>query len=160
MSDYDIQGKNKIYRGAVLPDLAVDASLHSDAVPGVNFIADHGANRAERVETLGPGPLAVFFLQVTGGDIIDAGVAEYVGTNILVSADLVTGLGQHDAEFAFMVHAVGDFRPANLPSRRQQSRWRFQEDQWLNWDIVAEFRRMLTIVAAHANDLGRPDRCK
>src|SRR5437762_13504812 len=114
MSEYDIQGKNKIYRAAVLSDLVVDASLHSDAGPRVNFIADHGANGTEGVETLGPRPLAVLFLQVTGGNIIDAGVAKNVGTNIFVSADLVTSLGHYDAEFAFMVHALGDFRSANL----------------------------------------------
>src|SRR5438477_7766685 len=114
MANYDVEGKNKIYRATVLPDIAVDASLHSHAGPRVNFIANHGANRAERVETLGPGPLAVLLLQVTGSDIIDASVAKNVGANILVSAHLVTGPGYYDAEFAFMVHALRDSRPANL----------------------------------------------
>src|SRR6267378_6681443 len=107
MADYDIQDKNEIYCAAVLPDLAVDASFYNGAGPRVNFIANHGANRAERIETLSPGPLAVFFLQVTGGDIVDAGVAEYVGANVLVSAHFVASLGHYDAEFAFMVHALG-----------------------------------------------------
>jgi len=47
--------------------------------------------------------LAVFFLQVRAVTSLTQVVAEYVGTNILVSADLVTGLASTDAEFAFMV---------------------------------------------------------
>jgi hypothetical protein len=158
MADYDVEGKNEISRAAVLPDFTIHAGLHQGAGPWVDFIGNHGANRAERIKTLGSGPLAVFFLQVTGRDIVDASVAEYVGTNILVRADFIAGLGHHDPELPFMVDALRDFRASNLAAGRQQSRWRFQEDQWLNRDVVAEFSGMLTIVAAHANDLGGSNR--
>src|ERR1700720_538875 len=158
MANYDVEGENEISRGSVLPDLAIDAGLHQNPSPRVNFIGDYGTNRAERIETLGSGPLAIFFLQVTGADIVDAGVAEYVGTNILIGCDFIAGPGHHDTEFTFMIHALRDFGTANLPAGRQQSRWRFQEDQRLNRDVVAQFRRVLTIIAAYANDLGGPDR--
>jgi len=36
-----------------------------------------GAERAERVEPLGPGPLGVFLLQIADGDVVDAGEPEH-----------------------------------------------------------------------------------
>src|SRR5207244_1291813 len=111
-------------------------------------------NWAERIKPLGPGPLAIFFLQVTGSDIVDAGVSEYVGVNVLIRADFMAGPGHQDPEFAFVVHALRDFRPSNLPPGRKQSRRRFQEDQGLDWGIMAKLRRVFTIVAAYADDLG------
>jgi hypothetical protein len=156
MADYDVEGKNEISCAAMLADLAVDASLNQDAGPGVNFIGNHRSDWAERIKPLGPGPLAILFLQVTGSDIVDAGVAQYVRVNVLIRADFMAGPGYNDPEFPFMVHALRDFRPSNLPPGREQGRWRFQEDQGLDWGIMAKLRRMFTIVAAYSDDLGRP----
>src|SRR6266550_5018499 len=115
MADYDVDSKNEISRSAVLPDFPIHAGLNQDTRPRVNFIGNHGANRAERIKALGSSPLTVFLLQVTSGDIIDAGVTEYVGTNILVRADFIAAPGHHDAEFTLMVHALRDHPgPPNL----------------------------------------------
>src|SRR5438045_522749 len=107
MADYDIEGKNEISCAAMLADLAVDACLNQDPGPRVNFIGNHGSNWAERIKPFGPGPLTIFFLQVTGRDIIDAGVSEYIRVNVLIQADFIAGPGHHDAEFAFVIHAFG-----------------------------------------------------
>src|SRR3984885_12372100 len=45
-------------------------------VGGVGVRLDPGAQRAERVKPLGPGPLAVPGLQVAGGHVVGTGVAE------------------------------------------------------------------------------------
>src|SRR5690606_14514096 len=58
-----------------LPDLAVDRRGERQ-VTGVEVGLDPRAERAEGVEALGPGELDVLLLQVAGGDVVGAGVAE------------------------------------------------------------------------------------
>src|SRR6476646_1982558 len=125
MADDGVQGKNEISRAALLPHFAINASLHQDSGPRVDFIGNHRANRAEGIKPLGPSPLAVFFLQVTGGDIVDAGIAKYVRTDILIRTDFVAGPCYHDTEFTLVIHALRDFRATNLSPGWQQSRWWF-----------------------------------
>src|SRR2546430_15302742 len=102
MADYDVEGKNEISRAALLPDFTIHAGLHQGAGPWVNFIGNHRANRAERIKTLGSGPLAAFFLQVTCRDIADASVAAYLGPSLLVGAAFTAGLGHHDPRRPFL----------------------------------------------------------
>src|SRR5207249_1095524 len=96
IADDDVEGKNEISCAAMLADFAVDASLKQHAGPRVNFIGNHGSNWAERIKPLGPGPLAIFFLQVPGSDIVDACVSEYVRVNVLIQAGFIAGPGYHD----------------------------------------------------------------
>ena len=60
----------------MLAGLAINQSFNFYAGVWINFIADDGADRAKGIEALGARPLAIFFLQVAGGDVVDAGVAE------------------------------------------------------------------------------------
>src|SRR5580704_5167654 len=60
--------KNEIGGRALLAELAVDASLNGEADIGLHFVAHPRTDGTERVEALGACPLAVFLLQVAGGD--------------------------------------------------------------------------------------------
>ena len=62
---------------AGLAPLAVDPGLDLDGV-GIDVGGDAGPDGTEGVEGLGPGRLAVAPLDVAGGDVVEAGVAEDV----------------------------------------------------------------------------------
>src|SRR5581483_11716518 len=79
-----VQGENEIARVAVLSDLVVHPGLHANALPGVDFVGHHRPNRTKRIEPLGARPLAIFVLKVASGEVVHAGVAENVGSNILI----------------------------------------------------------------------------
>src|ERR1019366_7379902 len=60
----------------------------------------------------------------TGGEIIDAGVAEDVGTYVVAVGEPVAASGDHHAQFALVVGALGNFGPKNGSTWRQQGRGR------------------------------------
>ena len=76
---------------SVLLQLAVETGFDGDAGGEVDLVGDERADGAEGVEALGAGPLAVGFLQVAGGDVVDDGVAADIGRDGLVGADLERG---------------------------------------------------------------------
>ena len=69
---------------AVLPALAVQVSLHREVVRVGDRRLDPGPQGRKGVEALGPGELAVFFLQIPGGDVVDAGVTQDVVPEVLL----------------------------------------------------------------------------
>jgi len=85
VTNEDVERENKISRVAGLAHLAIDAGFDLDAGPGVNInaVGDQRSNRAEGIETFAANPLRFFFLQIAGGEIIDAGVAKNVGANVI-----------------------------------------------------------------------------
>ncbi len=68
----------------VLPALPVEKGLHREVVRVRDLGFDPGPQGGEGVETLGPGELPVFFLQIPGGDVVDAGVPQDVVPEVLL----------------------------------------------------------------------------
>src|SRR5438270_11784604 len=84
--------------------------------PGINFICNQWANWTEGIEAFCAGPLIVFVLQVTRGEIIYARITEDVRTNILFGRNFVAWLTDHDPEFSFVVRALRNSWPTNTAS--------------------------------------------
>jgi len=89
VADCNIERKDEIPRIALLPKLAVDSSFHAGAGPRIDFVAHQRTHGTERVEAFGPCPLSIFVLQVARSNIVHAGVAEDVFTNIFTWSKLV-----------------------------------------------------------------------
>src|SRR5579862_3421001 len=117
VSDDHVERKDEVTRIALLLDLAVHARFHIHAHPRVEPVSHERPHRAERVEALGAGPLAVFVLQIAGGEVIHRGVAENVRPYIFALGQFVAATCNDHAEFALVVSALRDFRPANGTSR-------------------------------------------
>ena len=98
-------GEDEVGGGAVLAKLAVDAGFDDEAGGGIDFVADPWADGTERVETLGASPLAVFLLQVAGGDVVGEGVAANDGAQVEAGFEFAGSAADHDGEFAFMIDA-------------------------------------------------------
>src|SRR5680860_1645416 len=66
-------------RSAVVPSwrVALLPRAHGDARGDVELGLDHGPERAERVEALGPAPLSVGALQIARGHVVGHGVAQH-----------------------------------------------------------------------------------
>ena len=137
---------------ALLPDLAVDR--RGDGQVGrVELGLDPRAERAERVEALGPGPLPVLLLQVARGDVVGAGVAE---------DDLVGPLRGHlpaepaddDGQLALVVDPLGQRRRVGdgLPGTDHRGR-RLEEDQRLVGHLAAHLAGVLGVVSADRDHL-------
>src|SRR5438034_2536 len=88
--------------------------------PGINFICNQWANWTEGIEAFCAGPLIVFVLQVTRGEIIYARITEDVRTNILFGRNFVAWLTDHDPEFSFVVRALRNSWPTNTASLGKQ----------------------------------------
>src|SRR2546423_2089174 len=126
---YDVDPKNEIPCVALLTDRAIHTGFDANSRPGINFICNQWANWTEGIEAFCAGPLIVFVLQVTRGEIIYARITEDVRTNILFGRNFVAWLTDHDPEFSFVVRALRNSWPTNTASWGKQGRWRFQKDQ-------------------------------
>ncbi len=124
---------------------------------GIDLVGDDGADGAEGVEALAAGPLAVGLLDVAGGDVVDADESANVGADVLIRADLVAAAADDDAELALEVYAFGERRHADRAPGSEERRWRFEEEQRLFGDFIAEFGGVFAVVAAHAKDLRGSD---
>ena len=75
---------------------------------------EHRPHRAERVERLAAHPLSVAELEVAGGDVVDARVAEDVVERVGFG-DVPGRPADHDPELGFVVHLAGQPRiPADV----------------------------------------------
>ena len=72
--------------------------------------ADDGPNGAERVKALGAGPLAVFLLQVAGGDVVGQGEAANVGAPVGFAEQVAGAAADDQRQFAFEVDAGRSWR--------------------------------------------------
>src|SRR5215813_10511764 len=104
ISDQRRHAVQQLRRPGPLADLAVERG-HQLQVGGVDVGLDPRPQRAERVESLGPGPLAVPLLQVTRGDIVRAGIAED-DAGRLAGRHLAAQPADDDGELALEVDAL------------------------------------------------------
>jgi hypothetical protein len=158
----DIERENKITRVAGLSELAVNASFDGNSGPGIELIAAHDerADWAERIKTLTAGPLSVFFLQIAGGDVVHDCITENASTNVEIDGWTETTAANNDAEFAFVIHALGNARTNNNTARRKQRRRGLEKDEGLGGNVVTEFGGMSAVIAPDANDFSRGHRCE
>ena len=68
-------GENKVAGIALLLQFPVEIGSQGN-ISGVELGLDAGPDGREGIEAFGPGPLPVSALQVTGGNIIETGVAQ------------------------------------------------------------------------------------
>src|SRR5439155_1754467 len=149
IANHNIQGKNEIARVALLAKYTVDRGFNRHASPRIDLIRYYRSNGAKCIEPFGPGPLIIFVLQIARGEIVHAGVAENVRTHIFFWRKLVTSLGDHDSKFAFIIGLLGNARSADDSAWSQQGTRGLQKDQGLGRDFVAQFVRVLTVIAAN-----------
>src|SRR5258708_23991985 len=101
VTDHYVERENKILRVAGLPHIAIHPGFDLDAGPGIEAVGDDGSDRAEGIAAFGAGPLTVFVLQIAGGEIIYAGVAEDVVAYVIALGEKVAAPGAHAAAFTF-----------------------------------------------------------
>src|SRR5580692_10127456 len=128
------------------PRVLLDLTVHRRAqlqVSRVQVGLDPRAERAERVEPLGPGPLAVPGLEIPGGDVVGAGVAE---------DDLRHPLGghvpaepaDHDGQLALEIDPLGQLdRAGHRVARPGHRRGRLQDDDRLGGRLAAHLPRVV-----------------
>src|SRR5574341_228650 len=143
---------------AMLSELTVHAAanLQPAQVSQVLDRHDPRANGAEGVEALGPGPLPVRFLEVSGGDVVGAGDAADAAQGRTL-AHPVESDADHHRDLAFVLHLVRLRRQHDglpVPDHRGG---RLEKDERLLGHGVAQLLGVLGIVAADADDLGRRD---
>src|SRR5271165_1000023 len=106
VAHHHIERKDEIGGRAILTEFAVDPGLHSHPSP-VNEPGDHhGTDRTKRVEAFGARPLAVFVLQVAGGDVVDTGISENELPHVVAFAKAAAAFADDHTELAFVVHAL------------------------------------------------------
>src|SRR5262245_21063704 len=96
--------EDQVRRTRVLTELAVDPGLDLEVV-GFEVGLDPRAQRAERVETLGPRPLAVANLQIARRHVVADGVAVDHLVDV-VGVDVAADPADDHGELALVVQAV------------------------------------------------------
>src|SRR5580704_10777140 len=138
--------------------LLADFTVHLGGeleVGGVGVGLDPGAQRAERVEPLGPGPLAVPGLQVAGGHVVGAGVAEDDLAR-LGRGNLTAKPPDDHRQLALVVHPLGQLdRVGDLVPVSHHRGGRLEEQDGLRGRITAHLAGVIGVVAAHRHHLAR-----
>ena len=75
-------------------------------VRGIEIGFDVWAHGAESVKALSASELDVRLLQVAGGDVVEAGVAEHVFQGVVGVAEMRAAAANHESELAFMLDAL------------------------------------------------------
>src|ERR1019366_6518754 len=107
---------------AGLAEVAVDSGFDLDARPRIEAVGDQGSDGAEGFEAFAAHPLRFFALQIAGGEIIYAGVAEDVGAYVIARGEPVAAAGDHDSQFALVIGVRGSLGPKNRSARRRLGR--------------------------------------
>src|SRR5439155_19071747 len=117
----------------------VEQSAHPEVLKGNMFAADDpGADRTERVESFAAGPLSVFALQIAGGYVVHAGVAENIVLR-LPGQDVPGGpRADDDSQLALIVDVFGDRRIHDRVARGDQRGGWLEEDERLGRDFIAQ----------------------
>src|SRR5215510_143654 len=147
----------QLRRPGPLADLTVDRG-HQLQVGGVDVGLDPRPQRAERVESLRPRPLAVPLLQVARGDIVGAGVAgDHAGR--LAGRHLPEQPADDEGELALVVDALahGDRVLDGIP-RPADGGGGLQEQNGLRGRLPTHLAGVVGIILAHRDHLAGQDR--
>src|SRR5215470_14037628 len=142
----------QLRRPGPLADLAVDRGDQLQ-VGGVGFGLDPRPQRAERVESLRPRPLAVPLLQVARGDIVGAGIAEdHAGR--LAGRHVAAQPADDEGELALVVDALAhrDRVLDGITGPADGGRG-LQEQNGLRGRLSAHLAGMVGVVLAHRDHL-------
>ena len=149
-------GEDEVGGGAFLAQAAIDFRVDGE---GERPVTDHDgrAHRAEGVEALAAEPLEVLLLEVSGGDVIDDGVAIDVLHRIFF-CDVRASFADDDAELAFVVDFLGDCGMAvDFLVRSDDGGGGFGEEdriyRVLGIHVLVKLLDVCLIVLAHAEDI-------
>lgn len=113
------------------------------------------ADRAERIEPLGPGPLRLAALQIARGHVVDAGDAGDGGQR-LGCARAADPPAEHDPDFGFVLDPGGLRRQDDRVAVADHGGGRFEEEQRLLRDYIPKLRRVVVVIPPDADDLSGP----
>ncbi len=159
VDDQVLDGVDHLAGAAQLALLAVDGELHGEVVgTGEVQVGLHpGAERAGAVEALGPGPLLLAALDVTGGDVVGAGVAEDHVLDAL-AGHLPAHAADDDGQLGLVVQLLRERRVLDLVTRTDDRGGRLEEGERGLGHLVAQLPRVFRVVAAERHDLVGEDR--
>ncbi len=108
---------------------------------GSSSVSMAGPERAEGVEPLGPGPLAITCLQIPCGDVVGRGVSEDVLRGVL-RLDVAGRFADDDRQFRLMVELVADRGVDDVGVGADHRGRRFHEDERLvgEWRYPSRWR--------------------
>src|SRR5580698_7039218 len=135
-ADYNINGKDHFRRVSRLFPDSIHVGFDGDA-GGIELRFDDRAEGAERVEAFAARELHVEFLQVAGGYVVEAGVAEDVGADAFDVFQVMAAAGDDDGQLAFMVDALRDARVDDRFFGSDDRRWGFKKNERLGGRVVA-----------------------
>ena len=98
-----------------LADFVVDPTDDREPSGGSSSVIDRGPQRAERVESLGAGPLPVAPLQIAGGDVVGRGVARGCEGPTSSMATLRVTRPDHDRQLRLVMDLVRLARESGSP---------------------------------------------
>jgi len=107
---------------------------------------------SEGVEALGPGPLAISFLQVPGGDIIKAGVAQDIILR-LFCRHIPAAFAYNHGHLPLVVHLLAGGGIDDLAAGWQDGGRRLEKEYWLLRKRHLQLLGMLDVIQAHADNL-------
>src|SRR5208282_3474892 len=114
----------------------------------------------EGVEPLRAREPPVGFLQVARRHVVQTGVAQQVGRNIIGLPEPAARAADYRRDFTLEVHTLRDFRQQDRFLGADYGGRRLQEDQRLFGNGIVQLGGVLDIVAALADHLRRHDRRK
>src|SRR5215831_5713001 len=147
----------QLRRPGPLPDLAVDRGDQLQ-VGGVGVGLNPRPQRAERVESLCPRPLAIPLLQVACGDIVGAGIAkDHAGR--LAGRHLPAQPADDEGELALVVNTLAhrDRVLDGITGPADGGRG-LEKQNGLRWRLPAHLTGMVGVVLAHRDYLAGQDR--
>ncbi len=141
---------------------AVDVSCRSCPLSRVSMLAAAGSSSVSMQGPIGQnvsnplaaGKLAVFFLQIPGGHVIEAGIAENIIRGILLG-NIFAKPSYHHAKLAFIVHPLRHLWIYDGSPGADNCRGRLQKQQGLIGDGHFHFLRMAAVIEPHGNNLAR-----
>ena len=92
-------------------------------------------------------------MEVARSYIIGAGVAQDVLANVFLSAHFAALFADDHCQLTFKIHALGNFRTRDFFLGRNDGGWRFEKNQDLFRDFIAQFFGMVGIVASDTDNL-------
>src|SRR5262245_47106450 len=149
-------GKDQLTGGRPLAKRAVHQAFDVER-RRIKPDGDGWADRREGVEPLRSGVLVLTALDVTRRHVVHAGHPEQV-FECSDGRHLVRAALDHDAHFRFVVDPAGPRRNSDGVARTDHGRGWLDEDQGLCGKRFALLRRMIAVVEADRDDLGRRDR--